>query len=410
MPAYIEQEQPLVSVIIPNYNHARYVADAIRSVLAQEYRRYEIIVVDDGSVDDSREVIGAFGDQVVPIYQPNSGLSAARNTGVRAARGSLIGVLDADDMYEPDYLGTLISTLLKNPHADGIYCGYRFVDDSNNPLPQVEVRCHSQDRLYEALLDGNFLVPESVLLYRRVYEEVGLFNETLRACEDWDVWLRAARLYKIIHSCKILTRHRTLPGSMSTDPLRMKDNRLAVLKIHLGNEPAGRGNSIAHRAYGRAYLGSSVEYLQYGDRAAALDCLRRLYRVCPGLLDELDTFYQLGCYDQPKGSLGDLKTIDIKRNSGYLIPMIRDLFDSLDAEKRRKSEESRAFAAAFFALGVLAYGTRDFREARRLFQQALDSNPRLLLDRRLVTKWLKSWLPAHLIERLKSWRRNYMTV
>ena len=103
--------EPLVSVIIPNYNHAQYVGDAIRSVLAQTYRNYEIIVVDDGSTDNSRETVSQFDDQVQYIYQKNAGLSAARNTGIKASKGSLIGVLDADDMYEPDYLSTLVSAL-----------------------------------------------------------------------------------------------------------------------------------------------------------------------------------------------------------------------------------------------------------------------------------------------------------
>ena len=260
----------LVSVIIPNYNHARYVADAIRSVLSQTYRCYEIIVVDDGSTDDSRAVVARFGDRVTYIYQPNAGLSAARNTGIRASSGSLIGVLDADDLYEPDYLEVLVAALREHPDAGGVHCGYRFVDHENRPLPQVEARAIDPEALHGALLDGNFLVPESILLRRSVYEDVGPFDETLRACEDWDVWLRASSRHRVVHSPRLLTRHRVLPGSMSTDPERMLTSRLAVLAKHVRAEPVSAGKSQAHRAFGRAYLGSCVEFLQVRRPGASL--------------------------------------------------------------------------------------------------------------------------------------------
>ncbi len=118
---YIERYGPgvrnLVSVVIPNFNHARYIGDAIRSVLAQEYPHFEIIVVDDGSTDDRRAVVVEFGNLVQYIWQENQGLSAARNTGIRAARGSFVGVLDADDLYEPNFMGVLVALLKERPEA-----------------------------------------------------------------------------------------------------------------------------------------------------------------------------------------------------------------------------------------------------------------------------------------------------
>ena len=155
----IKKEYPLVSIIIPNYNHAQFVGDAINSVLVQDYRNIEIIVVDDGSTDDSREVIGQFGDQVKYIYQKNAGLSAARNTGIRASKGIFIGVLDADDMYEPAFINTLVGSLEANPDADGIYCGYQFVDQENNLLPQLENRPVPSDELYGYPAGWKFLCP-----------------------------------------------------------------------------------------------------------------------------------------------------------------------------------------------------------------------------------------------------------
>ncbi|HEX9077055.1 MAG TPA: glycosyltransferase family A protein, partial [Anaerolineae bacterium] len=97
-----------VSVVIPSYNHARYLRDAIRSVIAQTYRDFEIIIVDDGSSDDTPQVVAGFGNAVRYIRQENRGLAGARNTGVRAARGAFIGLLDADDIWMPEYLASML--------------------------------------------------------------------------------------------------------------------------------------------------------------------------------------------------------------------------------------------------------------------------------------------------------------
>lgn len=396
--------EPLASVIIPNYNHAQYIGDAIRSVLAQTYHNYEVIVVDDGSTDNSREEVAQFGGKVKYIYQSNAGLSAARNTGIQASKGSLIGVLDADDMYGPEYLKVLVTALQEDPVAAGIYCGYQFVDHANNLLPQVEARPVEPGRLYSALLGGNFFVPESIFLRRSVYEEVGLFDETLRACEDWDVWLRAAKKYKIIHSSEILTRHRILPGSMSTDPLRMLNNRLAVLKKHVGEEPTASGDTTSHRAYGRAYLGSCVEYLQYGDHDRAYQCFQKMANLCPTLLTEIDTFYQLGCGDQPKGSMGDLESLNVKRNSESLLAMMASVF--AEASQPVKQLQRTAYATAYCALGILAYNTREFTEARRFLSNALWSDSNLALNKQVMSLWIKSLFDPKaitLLRNIKQW-------
>ncbi len=405
-PVSTKKEYPLVSIIIPNYNHARFVGDAIKSVLVQDYRNIEIIVVDDGSTDDSREVIGQFGDQVKYIYQKNSGLSAARNTGIRASKGVFIGVLDADDMYEPAFINTLVGSLEANPEADGIYCGYQFVDQENDLLPQIENRPVPSDELYDALLDGNFFVPESIFLKRYVYDDVGLFDEALRACEDWDVWLRVTKKYKIIHAPEILTRHRILAGSMSTDPLRMLTNRLAVLEKHVGEEPAVGGSSSTHRAYGRAYLGSCIEYLQYGDRDRAFECFQKMANISPELLIEVDTYYQLGCGDQPKGHMGDLASLDVKRNSAPLFAMMNSLFLDSSTSHVTKRLERASYAKAYYSLGLLAYSTREFKEARKFFLQAVKNDLKLLFNRQIVSLWAKSLLGSRVVDGLKGIRQR----
>jgi len=400
------EHDPLVSVIIPNYNHACFVSDAIQSVLDQTYKNFEIIVVDDGSTDNSREVIAQFGDKVQCIHQKNAGLSAARNTGIKASKGSLIGVLDADDMYEPVFLETLVGELQTNPNADGVYCGYQFVDEKNELLPQIENRPVPGDGLYNALLDGNFFVPESIFLRRHVYDAVGLFDEVLRACEDWDVWLRVTKKFRIVHSPQILTRHRVLANSMSTDPLRMLTARLAVLKKHVGDEPLVDDSSTVHRAYGRAYLGSCVEYLQYGDGDRAYECFQKMANICPNLLVEVDTYYQLGCGDQPKGQMGDLSSLNVKRNSVPLLTMLENLFTDMTTSMSVKHTMNMSYSRAYYALGLLGYNTRDFGEARKFLSRSIWYDTKLLFNKMVVNMWLKSLVGPALIDALKKIREK----
>jgi glycosyltransferase involved in cell wall biosynthesis len=404
------EREPLVSIIIPSYNHAQYLGDAIRSVLYQDYHDFEIIVVDDGSTDNSRELVAQFGDKVWYIYQENAGLSAARNAGIRAAKGSLIGVLDADDLYEPMFLNMLVDALKADPEADGAYCGYQFVDQENNLLPQIENRPVPSDELHHALLDGNFFVPESIFLRRYVYDEVGPFDVSLRACEDWDMWLRVTKKFKIIHVPDILTRHRILAGSMSTDPLRMMTARLAVLKKHLGDEPLTADSSMLHHAYGRAYLGSCVEYLQYGNSNKAYECFQKMANICPGLLLEVDTYYQLGCGDQPKGRMGDMASLDVKRNSILLLAMMKSLNVDLGTSIEVKHLARASYAKAYHSLGLLAYNTREFRDAWRFFLLAMSNDFRLIINRRILCLLLKSLLGSKVVDTIKSYRwRNSLS-
>lgn len=403
---------PLVSVVIPNFNHAQYLGAAITSVLTQSYPSIEIIVVDDGSTDDSRAVAACFGQRIRYIWQENRGLSAARNTGIRAATGEYIGLLDADDLYEPNYLTTMIETLQENPEADGLYCGYQFVDQDNRPLSQIEARLIPTEQLYDMLLDGNFFVPESVLVHQRCYASAGGFDETLRACEDWDMWLRIIRQHMIIGTDAVLTRHRVLAGSMSSDPTRMIDNRLAVLKKHIGPEPDAQMNvnSRANKAYSAAYLISAIEYLQFADEARAYVCLQKAAQCYPALLLQLSTFFELICGNQPKGERGNFATLDIAENTQVLTRLLDKLFLELDdtsaAALALRQSKRPIYALADFALGLLSYGARQFAPARHYLWRALCNDPKLRSNQQLISTLTRTCLNPRLVEWVSKQRRR----
>jgi glycosyltransferase involved in cell wall biosynthesis len=397
-PGVLNLESPLVSIVIPNYNHAKYLSEAIQSVLGQTYRNFEIIVIDDGSTDNSREVVIQFGNQIRYIWQENRGLSAARNTGIHVAKGEFIGVLDADDMYEPDFLNTLVAILQANPDADAVYCGFQFVDMTNNLLPQVGVWEIPSDHFYDKLVDGNFLVPPCMLIRRHCYQDVGSFDESLRACEDWDMWLRIGGRYNVIGTAKILIRYRILPGSMSSDPIRMLNNRLAVIDKHFGTGSSNLtfANTLPQRTRSWAYLTTTLEYLQYHDLDQAYRCLLTAFTINPDMVSEFRVFYELGCGDQPKGFRGNFATLNVQHNARVLIEILNKLFDDPQAPVGLRHRWRVAYANAFLALGLLSYGTRQFQQARHFLLRAMVTYPPYSVNRRLIVTLAKSLLRIRL--------------
>jgi glycosyltransferase involved in cell wall biosynthesis len=191
-----EDPTPLVSVIIPAYNCARYLERALESVRAQRYPadRLEIIVVDDGSTDRSPMVAAEYADRdprVIALRQPNAGPAAARNRGIDAARGKLIAFLDADDTWAPDKLAEQAALFARDPGLGLVHCGVRFVDAEGVPVERWmrQTRIARGDILLEYVCDF-FLITSSVMVPRHCLMDVGSFDESLRVGEDNDLFLR----------------------------------------------------------------------------------------------------------------------------------------------------------------------------------------------------------------------------
>lgn len=398
-----------VSFVVPNYNHARYLGDAIHSALAQTYSNIEVIVVDDGSTDDSRTVAAQFGDRIRYIYQRNAGLSAARNTGVQAAQGEYIALLDADDLVEPTYAERLLEALAQSPGADGAYCGFRFVDHSDQPLFHVERQTVAPEALYGSLLNGNYWVPESLLARRACYEKMGVFDTALRACEDWDVWLRFSRHYTLVGIDDVLIRYRVVAGSMSSNPRRMLVNRLAVLAKHVGSRPTVGGDSSVHQAYAYAYFRAAVEYYQVGDRSEAYKCLLDAVSVFPQLLLDHATYYELACSEQARGSHGDATQLDLGQKQEQLFDVVRQLTSepSLQSSLQVAVQDGTQLplsllqAQALWAIGLLHYQAGNNGAARRALARAGRLNPSLFRNRRFTAILGRSMAGARQVALLK---------
>lgn len=225
----------LISVVIPTYNRAHLLASAIDSILNQTYRNLEIVIVDDGSTDNTRELVRDLTDpRIRYIYQDNRGVAAALNTGWRAARAELIGRLDSDDLWLPTLLAKLVPFLEADASVGVVYARAQGMDEHGRPLAQlVGAPEKYPGRTLVSLLYGDFVSPMAVLYRRSAIERIGGYDESLMANEDWDVWIRMAEQYKFVYVPQILARYRfhshNLTRSDSLRVQRLMQDRVRVL-------------------------------------------------------------------------------------------------------------------------------------------------------------------------------------
>jgi glycosyltransferase involved in cell wall biosynthesis len=180
---------PLVSVIIPTYNRGWTVRDAIDSVLGQTYADVELIVVDDGSTDRTPQMLDAYGDRLRVIRQANQGVSAARNHGIGESSGPLIALLDSDDIWLPKKLAVQVDFFKMNPAALICQTEEIWIRNGLRVNPGKRHRKPS-GMIFERSLELCLVSPSAVMVRRELIEKVGLFDESLPACEDYDLWLR----------------------------------------------------------------------------------------------------------------------------------------------------------------------------------------------------------------------------
>lgn len=228
-----------VSVIIPCYNGADELPRAIDSALAQQGCDVEVIVVNDGSKDNSRQVIEAYGERIRGIHQTNSGLAETRNNGIKAATGDWIAFLDHDDYWQPEKL-SLQLLAARRTGFDIVYTNAKNFGDvdrvaelRSNPDAMLE------GDLFNALLLDNFIVVSSTMIRRSVLQASGGFDASLGVVEDWDLWLKlSAQGAKFAAVPEPVTMYQWRPGSLSKNYDRMRQTRLQIIQRALNSERA----------------------------------------------------------------------------------------------------------------------------------------------------------------------------
>jgi len=185
-----------VSVIIPTYNRGHLLPDAIKSVLAQDFDDYELIVIDDGSTDNTRSILNDYSDKVKVYRQTNQGVSAARNHGIAVSSGKLIAFLDSDDVWLPKKLALQAAFFKSTPEA--LICQTQEIWIRNGVRVNPKKRHQKPSGwIFEKSLELCLVSPSAVMLRRHLFDAVGLFDESLLACEDYDLWLRISCRYPV---------------------------------------------------------------------------------------------------------------------------------------------------------------------------------------------------------------------
>jgi glycosyltransferase involved in cell wall biosynthesis len=240
-----------ISVIIPTYNRLESLLRALDSVLGQSYKSFEIIVIDDGSTDKTADRIKQNYSDIKYIYQSNTGVSAARNAGIKHSTGDWLGFLDSDDEWHKDKLMHQSTLLVKNPeylivHSDEIWIrnGIR--------INQKKKHQKKSGYIFHDCLRLCVISPSSVIIHKSIFEDIGLFNQTLPACEDYDLWLRICSKYPVLCANKNLVykygghndqlsrkywgmdrfRITALENIIKSGQLQSKDLQLAILTMH----------------------------------------------------------------------------------------------------------------------------------------------------------------------------------
>jgi glycosyltransferase involved in cell wall biosynthesis len=407
MPNDEQSQKPKVSVIIPAYNQAHFLDAAIQSVLSQTCCDYEIIVVNDGSTDDTGAVAQRYGERVRYIFQENQGLAGARNTGICAAQAELVALLDSDDLWLPGYLETMLSLAEEYPQAALFYCAGQCIDKAGLPLNQVVgIADHSPADLYQALLRANFLIPSTITMRRDAVVQAGLFDQTLRSWEDWELWLRLLPENKFIGINDVLVKYRIHGSSLSTDTTGMQRAVRAVVEKHFGDEDGSPEHWSAdkRRAYGGLYRYAVLSSISRQNNWDCAPALHKALTADPKIKNDLSFFYDLVLGSQPVGKRGSTEDLDLQGNVLHVEALIDSMF-RLDARSELSGIRRAVHATASKAIGVAAYNTGRMALSRKYLLRAIYYAPALLLDRLVMGNMVRSFLGSKLLAVMHSLRK-----
>lgn len=272
--------KPRVSVVVPAYNVSKYIQEALASLEKQTFSDFEVLIVDDGSTDDTAAVVQKFiqrDSRFQLLHKPNGGLSSARNYGIRHARGEYIALLDGDDIYHKDKLATHVARLYSKADVGVVYSASQTIRDDGKPtfISLSGKPVYSNPLL--ALLCKNFVGHGSNAVFRRcLIDEVGGFNESLRSWEDVDLWLRIAAIQKwrFYRENRILCYYRVRPSGLSFNVVQMQACGEQVIKDAYQRSPQIIKPMLA-TAYAYMYRYLARLSVQSGDMETARKFIRQ---------------------------------------------------------------------------------------------------------------------------------------
>jgi len=299
----MNRSNPTVSIIIPTYNCETYIAETLDSVVGQTFKDLEIIVIDDGSTDRTREIASSYGVAVRLVTQANSGVCKARNRGIREAAGRYLCLMDHDDYWFPDKLALQLEAMDHHPETGLVYSTFSWwFADANGMFPNPEF--YTTERppegideefsgwIYHLLLLDCWVLTSAALIRAEVFEKCGLFDESLPYSEDWDLWLRISREYPFVKLKKSLTLYRqhAYQGNLVTRDIDYRTELLtrAVAKWGLCS-PDGRciAKQEFKRTMSRYHRDFGIRHLLSGNLGMANRSFIKSWLTSPASLKSL---------------------------------------------------------------------------------------------------------------------------
>ncbi|MCS7208241.1 MAG: glycosyltransferase [Fimbriimonadales bacterium] len=281
---------PKVSVLIPSYNHARFLPATLESVFQQTFSDYEVVVVDDGSVDDSVAILQSYGERVRLYVQQNRGTYSTLNRCVAESRGEYLAILNSDDLWMPTKLEKQVALLEANPQLGLVHTGGHFIDAAGQVLPGnplgFEWPRTPTGNIIEALVRCNKIIASSVLIRRECFERLGGFREDLYGSGDWEMWFRVALEYDIGYIDEPLTMYRVHGANASFQHMRVYEDDVKVRTgtIHACESrlwQRATDRRAMRLALAHSYACMGTEYALLGDRRNARRAYLRSLRLYP---------------------------------------------------------------------------------------------------------------------------------
>jgi glycosyltransferase involved in cell wall biosynthesis len=269
-----------ISVVIPTYNYGRFVGEALDSVLRQTFKATEIVVVDDGSTDNTREVLEPYMQRIRYIHQSNAGLSAARNTGIQAATGEWIALLDSDDTWHPEKLAQQALFAAQHPEVSVVASLETSVHEKSGPMASYSTMMNTRD-----FFGGSAFGPSGVMARKSHLIRAGLFDESLKSVEDRDVWLKLSTLGPVARLNRPLWTYRRHGNQMHSNAARMQQSYLRVLTDFFAAHPEHRRHQ--RLAYAYYHFDSAEEYSVNGQGQKAFSHILQSFLLRPWPLPQL---------------------------------------------------------------------------------------------------------------------------
>jgi len=360
-----------VSIIIPTHNRSQLLRVAVESALAQTYPNLEIIVVDDGSTDNTARLMAHYAGRVLYIRQANRDVAAARNTGIRAASGEYLTFLDDDDFILPTKLERQVQLLDSRPEIGLVHCGYYHTDEAGNPVDKMVFL--PEGDVLKALVCENLIWVGAPLVRRRCLNRVGLFDEALPAVNaDWYMWLRLAQA-----GCRFaciqepLGAYRTQRDSMLTNVAGLEHATFAVLDRIFANPALPEDvAAVKDQAYGRWCLWLSCRYYAAGLWENGRRNLAAALALHPQLLEHPAALLQMLCDEALSPHVADP------------FQFITGVLDHLPPEAIRFcSYHARLASQVHVGLALRRYGAGDIATAQRELSAAIALDPAILTRR-----------------------------